>query len=117
MSWDLPPNGVGVSLELRVGNRQWSSGNHSEFFSAMTTIREVIERPGYQLLCYGASQDVYPSPMILATGDGDKAYRLTMGRSARTVDLVSIFDSGPDVVPSTVSEQVNFYQRWLKSLR
>jgi hypothetical protein len=32
-------------------------------------------------------------------------------------DLVSIFADGPDVVPSTVSEQEHYYHLWLESLR
>jgi hypothetical protein len=87
-----------------------------DFFSALAEIRTRLERSGRLLENYGSSLHVYPSPMSRNMGSGEKAYRLAMGRQAMSSDLVSIFESGPDVVPSTVSEQENFYRGWLKSL-
>jgi hypothetical protein len=48
-------------------------------------------------------------------GRGLKAYRLELGRQARASDLVSIFDSGSDVEPSSVAEQRHFWEEWLRT--
>ena len=54
--------------------------------------------------------------MSLDMGGGIKAYKLQMGVHGKLADLVSIFDTGPDVSPATVSEQEQFYKEWLASL-
>jgi hypothetical protein len=36
-------------------------------------------------------------------GYGEKAYHLEIGRPAKSVDLVSIFDTGPEVQPATLA--------------
>jgi hypothetical protein len=88
----------------------------ANFFRALQSIRRGLEPNGVRLRCLGACRDVYPSPMIEDMGPAEKAYRLTMGRPARTEDLVSIFSSGPDIDPASVDEQEAYYQHWLASL-
>ena len=85
-------------------------------FDAMCSIRRQLEIRGLLLVCYGASRNVYPSPLLLSMGDGDKAYKLRLGQTAKISDLVSIFEAGLDVFPVTVEEQKQFYQNWLMSL-
>lgn len=87
-----------------------------DLFEAFCTIRKQLESAGLQPLCYGASRDVFPSRMSRDMGEGLKAYRLRAGNPARTKDLVSIFDSGPDIDPASVAEQETYYAQWLKSL-
>jgi hypothetical protein len=41
-----------------------------------------------------------------------KAYRLEFGRQTTMEKLVSIFDSGPEVEPSSVAEQRRFWEEW-----
>jgi len=41
---------------------------------------------------------------------------MELGRPAFSTDLVSIFDVGPDVQPSSVEEQKRFWLQWLGSL-
>jgi len=88
-----------------------------DYFSALVAIRLVLENSAIKLLNYGCSLNVYPSPMSRSMGSGEKAYRLRMGEQAKSADLVSIFESGPDVNPSTVAQQEHFYREWLSSLR
>ena len=85
------------------------------YFEAMQLIRQDLEPQDMLLICYGASLNVYPSPMILDMGDGEIAYKLELGKDAKQINLVSIFDMGSDVIPATVAEQNDFYQRWLSS--
>jgi hypothetical protein len=88
----------------------------SDFFEAMCQIRKQLEVAGWRPVCYGSSLNVYPSGMARDMGSGLKAYRLELGRPATMADLVSIFDTGPDVNPSSVEEQKNFFERWRRSL-
>ena len=89
-----------------------------DYFEAMCRIRQQLEPVGWLPVCYGASRHVYPSGMARNMGcRGLKAYKLRIGCPASTKDLVAIFDAGPDVEPTTVTEQAEFYAGWLRSLR
>jgi hypothetical protein len=88
----------------------------ADYFEAMCQIRNELEAGGWRPVCYGSSQTVYPSGMCRNMGRGLKAYRLHLGRPAANIDLVSIFDTGPDVEPSSVAEQQEFWEEWLRSV-
>jgi len=93
------------------------SAEASDFFEALCAIRRQLEADGLIPFCYGASLNVFPSGMARNMGAGLKAYRLKQGIHARPADLVGIFDEGPDVVPSHVGPQTQFYKDWIASLR
>jgi hypothetical protein len=114
--WEVDPQDDSkVKLLLTFGDKELESTSDN-FFDALSAIRQELERDDLLLFCYGASRNVYPSPMILNMGVGEMAYKLTLGRKPRQEDLVSIFDIGADVVPVKVSEQVQFYEEWMRSL-
>lgn len=92
------------------------SSEAPDFFEALCGIRQQLEVDGVIPLCYGASLNVFPSPMARGMGGGLKAYRLTLGVPARAADLVHIFGEGPDVDPASVEAQAKFYDGWLASL-
>lgn len=106
-----------VELVLELGPDRRMVGIAATFFDAMVAIRKQLEPEGLKLACYGASRNVYPSPMSRGMGTGDRAYRLTAGKPAAMRDLVDIFDSDADVIPATVEEQEGAYREWLGSLR
>jgi hypothetical protein len=110
-----PENPDLVRLSLRFAGKELTS-IHEEWFEAMRALRRELEQSGLLLKCYGASRNVYPSPMSRSMGGGHKAYKLRMAEPAKLEDLVSIFDTGPDVEPATVDEQERFFQEWLASL-
>jgi hypothetical protein len=87
-----------------------------DYFEALCKIRLQLEVEGLIPFCYGASLNVFPSGMSRSMGSGLSAYRFTQGRPALRADIVRIFDSGPDVIPSTVSKQRENYDAWIKSL-
>jgi len=87
----------------------------SDFFEAFCQIRLQLENEGLIPFCYGASLNVYPSGMARDMGAGLKAFRLTLGKHARMQDLVEVFVQGPDVIPTTVKLQQEFYEEWLNS--
>lgn len=104
-----------VKLTLQFRGKEISSTDPT-YFGALCSIRKILETEGALLRCYGASKNVYPSGMSLDMGRGYKAYKLTMGSKGKLTDLVSIFDTGPDVIPATVDEQRKFRDAWLTSL-
>lgn len=97
---------------LRFEGSELESGDE-DFFAAFCRMREQLEKVGLTPLCYGASRNVYPSGMCRDMGDGLVAYRMRIGRHVGEDDLVSIFDSGPDVDPVSVEAQQEFFNRWL----
>lgn len=110
-----PSNRAKVRLSLIFLAREITRIDR-DFFSAMRSIRRELEKDHLLLNCYGASRNVYPSPLSQDMGSGWKAHKLQIGRPATEKDSVSIFDVGPDVIPALVDEQDEFYREWLKSL-
>ena len=88
-----------------------------DYFEAMCRIRERLEPTGLRPVCFGSSRNVYPSTMSRDSGSrGLKAYKLQLGRPARTRDLVGIFDADQTVEPVSVSEQMQFFEQWMRSV-
>jgi hypothetical protein len=87
-----------------------------DYFEAFAQIRTELGVRDLAPLCYGASRDVYPSPMSIQMSGGLKAYRMTLGKQALTEDLVNIFDSGPGLDPASPQEQRAFHKEWIASL-
>jgi hypothetical protein len=93
------------------------SANADDFFEALARVRIQLESDHLIPFCYGASLNVFPSGMTRSMGSGLKAYRLTMGSQALAKDLVSIFDSGPDIIPASVARQKEYFNDWIASLK
>jgi hypothetical protein len=113
---EAPEDQEAVRLELRFDDREFAVTTEDGFFEALTSLRKQFEPEGFRLECYGCSRRVYPSAMARSMGYGERAYRLEFGRQAKSVDLVSIFDSGPEVQPATLADQERYYRDWLESL-
>lgn len=103
-----------VQLQYENGRFEASA---SDYFEAFCQIRQKLEGVGLTPFCYGASLSVYPSGMCRDMGAGMFAYRLAHGRSPTGTDLVRIFDSGPDVIPSTVANQKAHFEGWRQTVR
>lgn len=87
------------------------------FYQALLRIREFFESRGEIIVCDGTVENVFPSPMSLSMGSGRFAYKLTMGQSAKNVDLVDIFDNNlVNFKHVTILDQTKFYEDWLESL-
>jgi hypothetical protein len=102
-----------LTCEYR-GKRLQASAN--DFFAALCTIRIELEKESLIPFCYGASMNVYPSPMCRDMGLGRKAYRIVMGKQALREDLVGTFEAGPDVIPVSVAMQREYFEEWIASL-
>jgi len=115
--WDEVPELIdGVRMRLEIPDLTFETTSANGYFYALSEIRAKLEAKALLIGCYGGSKNVYPSPMIVAMGHGEKAYKLTLGKPARSADLVNIFDVSDEVVPSTIKAQREFYESWLKSL-
>jgi hypothetical protein len=93
------------------------SSDATDFFEALVSIRRQLQADGLAPYCYGASLNVFPSGMARDMGQGLKAYKLTLGKHAKSADLVDIFDEGTGVAPADVDAQEQFYRDWLGSPR
>jgi len=104
-----------INLSLKYNNKLISK-QADDFFSALCLIRKELEKENIHVICNGASKDVFPSPMIRDMGDGDQAYRLTLGKPANMDDLVNIFEvDRANYIESSVDEQEQYYETWLLS--
>ena len=102
-------------VTLQFLERQLSSRNAS-FQIALRDIRGQLERDGILIRCYGCSRNVWASSMSGSMGRGVRAYKCFLGKKGDRRDLISIFDSGPDVDPCTLKDQEEFHKRWLASI-
>lgn len=93
------------------------AGQAEDYFDALIAVRKPLEEQGYLIGVYGASRNVWPSPMSRSMGGGIKAYKMELGRQALSQDLVNIFDSGADLIPATIAEQEQYKEDWFSSLR
>ena len=77
-------------------------------FDALCKARLQLEPHGLIPICYGASENVYPSGMCLDMGSGSRAY--LWGKKG-PLSLVDIFATGPEVIPSTVADQSDSFAK------
>ncbi len=115
--WDECPDDEDfVRIELTFNGKAFLATSERGFFHAFCEIRKRLEALGVLPLCFAACKTVYPSGMISSMGCGEQAYKLTLGRQAKSTDLVDIFDSSDDLRPTTVEQQERFYEKWIQSL-
>ena len=98
---------VGVGID--------ETATSTDYFESFVNIRRELAKRNFYPLCYASSRNVWPSGMARDMGQGLAAYKLTIGSPA--VDLVNIFDSGPDIDPVTPEVQQAFSKVWAKSLK
>ena len=103
-------------ITMRYGNEKIEASDR-DYFETFCRVRERLELVGLIPMCYGASRNVFPSAMGRDMADGLRAYRMRIGERSVSKDLVSIFDSGADIDPVSVSCQKEFFDKWLESLK
>lgn len=80
-------------------------------------LRQHLEEQHIQVMCNGAAVNVYPSTMQLSIGVGRLAYKLYIGKPAKTEDIVDIFEYDENLKFVGIEDQFNYYISWLKSLK
>ncbi len=88
----------------------------SDFFEALCTIRRKLEGLGFRPHCYGASLNAFPSAMSRDMGNGLSLYRAEIGQQGQRAQFARTFETGDDVVPSTVEQQREYHKHWIESL-
>ena len=96
-----------VILEISFDG-QTTKYKSENLFSALQTLRKDLEKKNIQILCNGAAENIYPSPMQMSMGSGRKAYKLYMGQQAESY-IVDIFDCEDGLDFVTIEEQSKYY--------
>lgn len=104
-----------VLLEVEINGEKFSCKSDN-FFLALQSLREELQKKNIQILCNGSAKNVYPSPMQLSMGSGRMAYKLRIGQQATKEDIVDIFDYEEGINIVEFDEQSKFYSEWLKSI-
>ncbi|HHW9168506.1 TPA: hypothetical protein ACU3FM_000891 [Salmonella enterica] len=100
-------------LELSYNNGGGSiisEGN--DYFSCLVELRK--KAPHIKFLCKGAKINVYPSSMARQMSQGMVAYELVIGKQAT---IVHTFDFDDEDIAENPDEQIDFYKKWVSSLR
>jgi hypothetical protein len=105
------------SIGLECGSRVMVGTSPDGYFDALKELRIELEQIGILLVCFGASKDVYPSPMQVSMGPAELAYRTRLGEQTEREDIVNIFDYEESVRPATVEQQEKFHQEWLRGFK
>ena len=86
------------------------------YFDALEKLRRYLEDRNEKILCKGSNENVYPSAMQLNAGSGRNAYSLALGRQAKLVDVVDIFEESDFDSCVSCDKQNDFFERWTESL-
>lgn len=87
----------------------------NDYFSSFVELRRITSY--IKFLCKGAKLNVYPSNMARQVSQGMVAYELTLGKQATRDNIVHIFDFEDENISNTPDEQIEFYKKWVNSLR
>lgn len=101
-----------ITIRTKLNNDEISV-TEEFYFTALQKIRIKLLQKNLDLKCYGAMENVYPSPMMMNT---TKAYFLENGKQAKEKDIVDIFDYSNISKSVSVEKQNLFYKNWIKSL-
>ncbi len=88
----------------------------TDLFQCLLSLRKVLEVENKYILCNGARRDAHPSSMTRQMAGGSKVYLLKIGQHARIEDMVQTFGEATIEQVSSISEQEDYYEKWLKSL-
>jgi len=116
----LIKNAENCSIELVINNTIKKVFQGNDFFVALCEMRKWLKDwKDFYPLCKGTLVNVFPSRMSRQMSKGLKAYYLVIGKQAKEENLVNIFDavdSKQTNMLSTVTEQEEFYRKWINSL-
>ncbi len=104
---------VKIVLKNKEQTMAFSADN---YFDALEKLRRYLEDRNEKILCKGSNENVYPSAMQLNAGSGRNAYSLALGRQAKLVDVVDIFEESDFDSCVSCDKQNDFFERWTESL-
>lgn len=127
-----------IASNIRLGCLDWNEGGRRRtkcrvtlkwadsevncvdwnFFESFKQVRQQLVSLSLYPLCYGASRNIVITGMAIDMSLGMKIYKgVKLNTFPTRNQLVSLFDSGDDVEPVSVEEQVEFQREWVKSVR
>ena len=112
---EAPEDIENVKIKLIYDELEYSQIAEN-YFKALSLLRIRLEEMELQILCRGASRNVYPSPMQMNMGTGRNAYVLRINKQAKIDDIVDIFETTLEEECVSLEKQKEFYNIWLKSL-
>lgn len=89
--------------------------NGKDIYVCLAKVRSDF--PHITFLCKGSKINVMPSRMASQMSAGLIAYEMTLGRQATNEDIVHLFDYEEENLTNNPQEQIDFFKRWLASLR
>lgn len=88
-----------------------------DLFDCLFKLREFLENKKLFILCQGSARNVYPSGMARSMSSGLKAYLLKLGKKPSREDIVDIFDAALAEDVGLISEQNDFFEKWIQTLK
>ena len=110
-----PSDKAMVLIELKFEEIKISCISEN-FFDTLIELRKELDKLGILIMCNGAAENVYPSPMQQSMGTGRVAYKLKYGQKTKITDVVDIFKYDETLNFVNVDKQFNFYLKWVKSI-
>ncbi|GHV96794.1 hypothetical protein AGMMS50293_31140 [Spirochaetia bacterium] len=101
-----------ITIKTKINGKNYNS-NGEDYFSTFQKIKDILLKDNIGIKCYGSMENVYPSPMMRTSYN---AYILENGKQAFMENIVNIFDYVDINKFSTLDEQNNYYNNWLKSI-
>lgn len=86
----------------------------TDYYVCLGAVRKDF--PDVRFLCKGAKINVHPSRMSSQMSGGIVAYEVKWGQPADDNDVVNIFDYEEHDLTSDISEQIDYFRRWIGSL-
>jgi hypothetical protein len=88
-----------------------------DLFDALQCLRAELEKSDSKLLCVGSMPNAVASGMSRSMGYGEFVYLVKLGRNDHSADSISIFKYCEPMLVGSVSDQLEFYEKWTESLR
>ncbi|WP_166839647.1 hypothetical protein [Rheinheimera pleomorphica] len=84
-----------------------------DLFECLISLRRILEKRGFNILCQGARSNVISSRMTKQMSGGRLAYLTQMGEPAKEANLVDIFEPALETDIGSIEEQKTYQQSWL----
>ncbi len=104
-------------IELDCPNLGIKKYKGDDLFDALLLMRKSLEKVGIQVLCNGSRKNVFSSGMSRSMGGGRKAYIIKIGSPVKSDSLVDIFEYAEPNLIANISEQNDYFNEWVNSLR
>jgi len=105
-----------TKIVLSYKDKQISAENY-DLLETLIDIRKKLNKENLDILVNGSRKNISSSPMLRDASSGAKTYLTRLGIQARIGDIVSIFEPISQEYYSSLQEQEEFHEIWMKSLK